>query len=86
MPSCDLLQPSPLFRDRPVHSTPQFRLDLAKLGPHAITSRLPFKQEVPTARFSTYEHETQKVEGLRASVMPLTHACSRPKSSVGVQN
>ena len=42
----DLPQPSPLFGDRLVHSSPQLLLDVLELRPHAVAPGLPLKLEV----------------------------------------
>jgi hypothetical protein len=61
----DLLQPSPLLRDRLMHSPSQFVLNLPKLRAHAVPPGLPLEEETPLAGLAADECEAQKGEGLR---------------------
>src|SRR3954451_8395052 len=71
----DLLQPVPLFRDRLVHSSPQFLRDLLEFRRLAVPAGFPVDQEVAPARGAADEGETQESEGLRlAEAAPLAVA------------
>ena len=50
----DLLQRSPLLRDRLMHSPSQFVLNLPKLRAHAVPPGLPLEEETPLAGRITF--------------------------------
>src|SRR6201993_3362463 len=61
----DLLEPLPLFGDRPVHTPSQFSFDLLEFRLHAIASAVSMDQERSSARLAADQSKAQEVEGLR---------------------
>jgi hypothetical protein len=61
----DLLEPLPLFGNRPVHTPSQFSFDLLEFRRHAITSSLPMDLEGSSACLAADQSKAQEAEGLR---------------------
>src|SRR6478735_4056277 len=61
----DLLEPLPLFGDRPVHTPSQFPFDLLEFRCHAIAPGLPMDQERSSTCRAADQSKAQEVEGLR---------------------
>ena len=61
----DLLEPLPLFGDRPVHTPSQFPFDLLEFRCHAIAPGLPMDQERASTCRAADQSKAQEVEGLR---------------------
>ena len=74
----DLLQPSPLFGDGPMHAASQFVLHFLQLRPHAVPPGGPFDRELAGAGFTADEGEAEEVERLRlAEPAPVAVRCRK---------
>src|SRR5260370_12713724 len=73
MPTHNGLQPFADFRNRIMHTPPQFDLDPLQRRLHALANRLPKHHEPALPRLPADVLETEEIEGLRlAQTSPLT--------------
>ena len=58
-------EPSPLYRDGEVHSTPKLSFDLSELGTKALRNGLPFHLKPSPSSLPADVREAQKVKAFR---------------------
>src|ERR1700745_2875203 len=85
--SDDLLEPLPLFGDRPVHTPSQFSFDLLEFRRHAIASGFPMNLERFSTCLAADQSKAQEIEGLwftKPALLSLTRRTAAKLNQAGL--